>query len=309
MTILVAGSTGLVGSAILEALKIQGRAVIGISSKDADLRNFSDTLSIVERIKPNTIIDAAAKVGGLNFNSTHPVDFLVDNLKIQNNLIEAAHLTNVEKFIFLGSSCIYPKVSPQPIKEEYLMTGKLEKTNSAYAIAKLCGIELINSHRHQNKKAWINCIPTSVYGNRDNFDIGKGHVIPALIQKIDNAKKGNSNEITLLGTGSPMREFIHSSDLAAAILVCIDKYDSDEPINIGTGFEISIKDLAKLIAEIIGYTGLIKWDNNWPDGTPRKLLDSTKVKRLGWSPLISLEDGLRSTINWYAETVGVLTDK
>ena len=304
MTILVAGSSGLVGSAIVDKLNKLNHNVIGVSSKDLDLRDRENTIRTIEEIKPKVIIDAAARVGGLNYNSSNPVDFLVDNLRIQNNLMEAAHKSEVEKFIFLGSSCIYPKNSLQPIKEEYLMTGKLESTNSAYAVAKLSGIELVKAYRHQYKKPWINIIPTSVYGPRDNFNTATSHVIPALIKKFENAVKNNLKEVILLGTGSPKREFIHSEDLADAILLCLERYDSDDPINIGTGFEISINDLANLISLTVGFTGDIKWDNNWPDGTPRKLVDSTKINDLGWKPNISLESGLKSTINWYSQTLG-----
>jgi len=304
MTILVAGSSGLVGSAIVNKLNILGHHVIGVSSKDLDLRDRENTIISIEKIKPKVIIDAAARVGGLNYNSSNPVDFLVDNLRIQNNLMEAAYKSEVEKFIFLGSSCIYPKNSLQPIKEEYLMTGKLESTNSAYALAKLSGIELIKAYRHQYKKPWINIIPTSVYGPGDNFNLATSHVIPALIKKFQNAVKNNLEEVILLGTGSPKREFIHSDDLADAILVCLAKYDSDDPINIGTGFEISINALANLVSSATGFNGNIKWDRNWPDGTPRKLVDSTKINELGWKPNISLESGLKSTINWYSETLG-----
>jgi len=304
MTILVAGSSGLVGSAIVTKLNKLNHNVIGVSSKDLDLRDRENTIRTIEEIKPKVIIDAAARVGGLNYNSSNPVDFLVDNLRIQNNLMEAAYKSEVEKFIFLGSSCIYPKNSLQPIKEEYLMTGKLESTNSAYAVAKLSGIELIKSYRHQYKKPWINIIPTSVYGPRDNFNTATSHVIPALIKKFENAVKNNLKEVILLGTGSPKREFIHSEDLADAILLCLERYDSDDPINIGTGFEISINDLANLVSLTVGFTGDIKWDHNWPDGTPRKLVDSTKINDLGWKPNISLESGLKSTINWYSQTLG-----
>lgn len=304
MTILVAGSSGLVGSAIVNKLNKLDHHVIGVSSKDLDLRDRENTIRTIEKIKPKVIIDAAARVGGLNYNSSNPVDFLVDNLRIQNNLMEAAYKSEVEKFIFLGSSCIYPKNSLQPIKEEYLMTGKLESTNSAYAVAKLSGIELVKAYRHQYKKPWINIIPTSVYGPRDNFNTATSHVIPALIKKFENAVKNNLKEVILLGTGSPKREFIYSEDLADAILLCLERYDSDDPINIGTGFEISINDLAKLISLTVGFTGDIKWDHTWPDGTPRKLVDSTKINDLGWKPNISLESGLKSTINWFSETLG-----
>ena len=303
MSILIVGSTGLVGSAILNKFKIMGLKPIGISSKDLDLRRYSRTLNFIRKIKPRIIINSAAKVGGINYNKNYPVEFLLDNLKMQNNLIEAAYFCDVERFIFLGSSCIYPKDSKQPIKEEYLFSGKLEKTNSAYAIAKLCGIELINSFQTQFGRDWISVIPTSVYGPRDNFDKDKGHVIPSLISKFSEAIISGKKEITLLGTGTPKREFIHSDDLASAIHICLENYYEKEPINIGTGFEFSIKEIAELIAEILGYSGTINWDDSWPDGTPRKLLDSSKIFSLGWSPNIPIDVGLYSTIKWYKANV------
>jgi len=299
MTILVAGGTGLVGSAIVEKLQFSKKSVMSISSQNVDLRNLESTLNLINEIRPNIIINAAAKVGGLNYNNKFPVDFLVENLSIQNNLISAAFQYDVEKFIFLGSSCIYPKISQQPIKEEFLMSAKLEETNSAYAMAKLCGIELVTSYRRQYGKSWINLIPTSVYGPRDNFTDTASHVIPGMIKKFSESIKHNLNVVTFFGTGAPLREFIHSDDLASAVLLCMESYDSDEPINIGTGFEISVFDLAYLIAKLIGFTGDILWDSSLPDGTPRKLLDSTKITNLGWKPSISLEAGLKSVINWY----------
>lgn len=304
MTILVAGSTGLVGSALVHELQLKNYNVIGLSSTEVDLRDKNATFKFIKQIRPQVIINAAARVGGINYNKSNPVDFLLDNLKIQNNLVEGSHNFEIEKLIFLGSSCIYPKNCLQPIKEEYLMSGQLESTNSAYAIAKITGIELVKSYRYQYQKSWINIIPTSVFGPRDNFNSVTSHVIPSMIMKFRYAIENNLSEVIFLGTGLPNREFIHSSDLAKGILVCIEKYDSDEPINIGTGFEISIMNLANLISSIIGFTGSIKWDNSWPDGTARKLLDSTKIKNLQWEPKISLEKGLESAIEWYVKMSG-----
>lgn len=304
MTILVAGSTGLVGSALVHELQLKNYNVIGLSSTEVDLRDKNATFKFIKQIRPQVIINAAARVGGINYNKSNPVDFLLDNLKIQNNLVEGSHNFEIEKLIFLGSSCIYPKNCLQPIKEEYLMSGQLESTNSAYAIAKITGIELVKSYRYQYQKSWINIIPTSVFGPRDNFNSVTSHVIPSMIMRFRYAIENNLSEVIFLGTGLPNREFIHSSDLAKGILVCIEKYDSDEPINIGTGFEISIMNLANLISSIIGFTGSIKWDNSWPDGTARKLLDSTKIKNLQWEPKISLEKGLESAIEWYVKMSG-----
>ena len=303
MTILVAGGSGLVGSAIVQEFLSNQVSVSGFSSTEVDLRERSKTLEFIEKAKPKIIINAAAKVGGINYNSSNPVEFLLDNLKIQNNLIEAAHIHGVEKVVFLGSSCIYPKHCPQPIKEEYLMSGQLETTNASYAIAKIAGIELVKSYRREYDKKWISIIPTSVYGPKDNFDLKTSHVIPSMIKKFKHAIENDLSEVTFLGTGSPLREFIYSADLARAILICVMEYDSDEPINIGTGSEISIKDLATLISSIMGFGGSILWDKSWPDGTPRKLLDSTKIGDLGWEPKVSLEKGLECEIEWYSNSL------
>lgn len=299
MNYLIAGSTGLVGSSILEVFRDKYDSVIGLSSSDVDLTNKEKTFDFFHKIKPDIVIDAAAKVGGIMANDKFPVDFLLNNIKIQNNLLEASHFMDVQKLIFLGSSCIYPKLSAQPIKEEYLLTGKLENTNSAYAIAKIAGIELINSYRKQYKKNWISVIPSNVYGPNDNFNLDNSHVLPALIRKIIKAKKNNIPNVVLWGSGTPLREFIFSSDLAKAIDLVIEKYNDEMPINIGTGEEVSIASLAKLIANQVGYKGEIIWDKSKPDGTPRKVLDNSKISSLGWYPETSLSEGIKKTIEWY----------
>jgi GDP-L-fucose synthase len=301
MTILVAGASGLVGSAIVRELKRINMSVIGISSKDLNLLDRSRTFSYLKSIKPTVVIDAAAKVGGIGGNNAHPVEFLTQNIQIQSNLMDAAHEVNVERFIFLGSSCIYPKTCPQPIKEEYILTGELEETNSAYAIAKIAGIELIKSYRKEYNRSWISVMPTNLYGPNDNFNLETSHVLPALIRKFFDAVRINSTEVVLWGTGSPLREFLHVDDLAKAILVCLKNYDDMQHINVGSGIEISIKDLAIKIADIVGYNGKIIWNSNYPNGTPRKVLDITKITNLGWVPLISLDSGIKSTIEWYSQ--------
>lgn len=297
--ILVAGASGLVGSAILRKCKELNLEAIGISSKDVDLLDRSATFEYLNNIKPEIVIDAAARAGGIGANNSFPVQFLTENIQIQSNLIDASHSANVKKFLFLGSSCIYPRNCKQPIKEEYLLTGELEKTNSAYAIAKIAGIELIKSYRKQYSHSWISLMPTNLYGPNDNFNIETGHVIPALINKFENAKKINNPKVKLWGTGNALREFMHVDDLASAVIFCLEKFDSDNHINVGTGEETSIKELANLIANKLGYLGEIEWDTNQPDGTPRKVLDSNSLAKLGWKSTISLNVGLSKTIEWY----------
>jgi GDP-L-fucose synthase len=301
MTILVAGGTGLVGSAIVRELKRVNRDVVGISSKDVNLLDREKTFAYIKKLNPTAIIDAAAKVGGIGGNNAFPVEFLTQNLQIQSNLMDAAHAAKTEKFVFLGSSCIYPRNCPQPIKEDYLLTGELEQTNSAYAIAKIAGIELIKSYRKEYGYKWISVMPTNLYGSNDNFDLETSHVLPALIRKFIEAKQNNKSEVSVWGSGTPLREFLHTDDLAKAVLLCMEKYDDAQQINVGSGVEISILDLANKIAEKVGFSGSIVMDANKPDGTPRKVLDITKVSNLGWKPTISLDQGIASTVEWYLE--------
>jgi GDP-L-fucose synthase len=294
-----AGATGLAGSAIVRAYQATGAEVIPVSRKVIDLLDRQATFDFIKFAKPSLIVDAAAKVGGIGANNTYPVEFLADNLRIQNNLMEAAHAADVEKFIFLGSSCIYPRDCAQPIKEEYLLTGPLETTNSAYAVAKIAGIELIKSFRKEYGRQWISLMPTNLYGPNDNFELQGSHVLPAFIRRfVEAAEKGASVE-TLWGTGSPKREFLHVDDLASAVVHLGNRYNSAEHLNIGTGEDLTIKELAELVAELAGFKGEIAWDSSKPDGTPRKVLDVSKAKSLGWSPKISLRDGIASTISWY----------
>ena len=299
MTIIVAGGTGLVGSAIVRELKRLNQDVIGISSKDVDLLDRNKTFDFIHNLKPTAIIDSAAKVGGIGGNNAYPVEFLSQNLQIQSNLMDAAHAAKVSKFVFLGSSCIYPRNCAQPIKEEYLLTGDLEQTNSAYAVAKIAGIELIKSYRKEYGYKWISVMPTNMYGPNDNFDLENGHVLPVLIRKFVEAKRSGISQVTLWGSGSPLREFLHVDDLAKAVLLCMDKYNDSQQINIGSGHEVSIKELAAKISIAVGFSGEIIWDVSKPDGTPRKVLDSSKIAKLGWKPLIELEEGIISTVKLY----------
>lgn len=301
MTILVAGGSGLVGSAILNELSLSKKQAVGISSKDVNLLNRSETFDFIHQLKPSLVVDAAAKVGGIGANDKYPVDFLSENLQIQTNLIDACHYAGVAKVIFLGSSCIYPRNCPQPIKESYILTGGLEPTNSAYAIAKISGLELIRSYRKQYNHKWITVMPTNLYGPNDNFDLQSSHVLPALIRKFVEAKDSNSSTVSLWGTGSAIREFLFVEDLAKAIIFCADNYDSDEHINIGTGVGISIKNLAEKIAELTDFKGQINWDATKPDGMPVKVLDTEKITKMGWKPRVDLDEGIIKTIKWYRE--------
>lgn len=301
MTVLVAGATGLAGSAIIRELTRIGKPVVGISSKDVDLLDRNATFKYLNKLKPNVVIDAAAKVGGISANNNYPVEFLSENIRIQTNLIDAAHSAKVEKFVFLASSCVYPKNCPQPIKEEYVLTGALESTNSAYAIAKLAGIELIKAYRKEFGNRWISVMPTNLYGPNDNFDLESSHVFPALIRKFIEAKKSNANIVKLWGTGKPRREFLHVDDLAKAIIICLDNYDEDQQINIGSGIDLTVAELAKKIAKNTGFTGSINWDAAREDGTPQKVLDIQKITNLGWKPTINLDQGIKLTVEWYLE--------
>ena len=301
MTVIVAGATGLVGSAIVRAFKSKGQNVIGINRSVVDLMDAKATEAFISEAKPSLIVDAAAKVGGIGANDSFPVEFLVNNLTIQDNLMNAAYRAGVARFIFLGSSCIYPRDCPQPIKEEYLMTGPLEATNSAYAIAKIAGIELVNSYRKEYGTKWISLMPTNLYGPGDNFDLAVSHVLPAFIRRFVQATEDGADKVTLWGSGSPLREFLHVDDLAQAVIMASEKYDSNLHLNIGSGEDLTIKELAYKVAAAAGFTGKIEWDSSEPDGTPRKILDVSRIKALGWKPKITLDEGIASTIAWYKE--------
>jgi GDP-L-fucose synthase len=301
VTVVVAGATGLVGSAIVKTFESKGKSVIGINRSVVDLTDEKATADFISKAKPSLIVDAAAKVGGIGANNSYPVEFLTDNLTIQSNLMNAAHKAGVPNFVFLGSSCIYPRDCAQPIKEEYLMTGPLEETNSAYAIAKIAGIELVNSYRKEFGTKWISLMPTNLYGPKDNFDLSASHVLPAFIRRFVEAAESSANKITLWGSGRPLREFLHVDDLAQAVVVASEKYDSSLHLNVGSGEDLTIKHLAEKVAAAAGFAGKIEWDSSKPDGTPRKVLDVSRVKALGWKPTITLDEGIASTITWYKE--------
>ncbi len=289
----------MVGSAIAEEARKQGHEVLGKSSKELDLTNREAVFAEMKSVKPDALVIAAAKVGGIGANSTFPVDFLSVNLQIQTNLLDAAHAADIERVLFLGSSCIYPKFAPQPLTESALLTGELEPTNEPYAIAKIAGLKLVEAYRKQYGHKWISAMPTNLYGPRDNFDLESAHVLPALIHRFHNAKVNNLAEVAIWGDGTPLREFLHVEDLAKACLKLLAEYDDSVAINLGSSQELSIAELAKTIADVIGYTGKIVLDNSKPNGTPQKLLNSEKINLLGWKAQIDLKDGLASTYNWF----------
>jgi GDP-L-fucose synthase len=299
MRLYIAGITGMVGSALAYEAQNQGFEVIGKSSQEIDFTNRSLAFKEINEEHPDALIIAAAKVGGIGANELFPVDFLSINLQIQTNLLDAAHSANIQKVLFLGSSCIYPKFARQPLQESSLLTGLLEPTNEAYALAKIAGLKLVQAYRKQFSRRWISAMPTNLYGPRDNFHIEGAHVLPALISKFSTAHEENYSSVKIWGDGSPLREFLHVDDLAKACLLLLQEYDDEVPINIGSGQEISINNLAQLIAQITGYKGQIEYDMSHPNGTPRKYLDSSKISALGWSPKVNLQNGIASTYEWF----------
>lgn len=301
---LVAGASGMVGRAIVRIAKSQGVAeVIEVTSKTCDLRDSDKTRQLLLDTKPDIVIDAAAKVGGILANSTEPVEFMITNIQIQTNLFSASHEADVKKVVFLSSSCVYPKHANQPIKESSLLTGPLEETNSAYAIAKISGMRLIQAYRQEYGRNWISVMPTNLYGTYDNFAVTSSHVLPALIRKFHDAKLANENQVTLWGTGTPQREFMEVDDFARALTFIIDRYGDEETINIGVGKDHTINEVAQVIKEVVGFHGDIVWDTSKPDGTPRKLLDISKLKKLGFTPELNLKEGVTKTYNWFLEQV------
>jgi GDP-L-fucose synthase len=297
--IFVAGANGMVGSAIVRVLESQGfKNIIKKSSKELDLRNQQQVQDFFEKEKPEFVFLAAAKVGGIHANNTYPAKFLYDNLMIQNNVIHAAYLHQVEKLLFLGSSCIYPKFANQPISEDSLLTGSLEPTNEAYAIAKIAGVEMCKFYKKQYNCNFISAMPTNLYGYNDNFDLNNSHVLPALLRKFVEAKKNAAKEVTIWGSGKPMREFLFVDDLATACLFLMENYNDESTINVGTGKDVTILELAKTIQKIVGYSGELVFDASKPDGTPRKLLDVSKINNLGWTHEIELEEGIKLTYQW-----------
>ena len=300
MKIYVAGHRGLVGSAIVRAIEAGGKHTwIGRAHSELDLLDRKAVFDYVASEKPEAIVIAAAKVGGIHANNSFPVQFLTENLQIETNLMDAAHAARIPRLLFLGSSCVYPKLAQQPIKEEYLLTGELEKTNEAYALAKISGLKLVQAYRNQYGHKWISAMPTNMYGPGDNFDLESSHVLPALIRKFHDAKTNGNNSVTLWGSGTPKREFLHADDLGRACLFLLENYDDEVAINVGVGEEIAIKELAELIKGIIGFQGDIAWDDSKPDGTPRKLLDVSRIAKLGWKAEIELADGIESTYAWF----------
>src|SRR5256886_16615795 len=302
--IFIAGHRGLVGSALLRRLEAEG--FHNLPRRDRSQLDLGDEQAVRKFMfeeQPAIVVLAAAKVGGIKANNDLPVEFLLDNLRIQNNVIQAAHDAGVRKLLFLGSSCIYPKHAPQPIPESALLSGPLESTNEAYAIAKIAGIKLCQAYAREYGANFISAMPTNLYGPNDNFDLETSHVLAALLRKAHEAKTSGAREIVVWGSGKPRREFLHVDDLASACLFLLEKYDSPEIINVGCGEDISIRELAELICDVVGFTGELAWDGTKPDGTPRKLLDITKLRNLGWQPTIPLRDGIAQTYDWFFKNV------
>ena len=300
--IYVAGHKGLVGSALVRNLEAKGYTnIIGRTFEELNLTIQADVNKFFEEEKPEYVILAAARVGGIHANNTYPAEFIYDNLMIQNNVIKAAHNHGVKKLLFLGSSCIYPKLAPQPIKEEYLLTGALEETNEAYAIAKIAGLEMCKFFKRQYGDNFISCMPTNLYGPNDNFDLQSSHVLPALIRKFHEAKVNNQPTVEVWGTGTPLREFIYVDDMADACIFLMENYDGEQHVNIGTGEEVSIRQLAETVKEVVGFEGELVFNTDMPDGTPRKLTVVDKLHGLGWKHKITLNEGIRLAYNWFLE--------
>ena len=302
--IFVAGHRGMVGSALIRGLETAGfNKLLKRDRSELDLGDSEAVTKFFRNEKPEVVIFAAAKVGGIKANNEQPVEFLLENLRLQNNVIAAAHESGVRKLLFLGSSCIYPKLAPQPIPESALLSGPLEPTNEAYAIAKIAGVKLCQAFSREYGANFISAMPTNLYGPNDNFDLETSHVLAALLRKAYEAKKSSARELVVWGTGKPRREFLHVDDCASACLFLLEKYDSPEIINVGCGEDISIHELAELICEVVGFDGELSWDKTKPDGTPRKLLDLSKLRGLGWTPTIPLRDGIARTYEWFLKNV------
>jgi len=302
--IYVAGHRGLVGSAIIRRLRQEGYSnLLTATSKELDLREQSDVREFFDRERPDYVFLAAARVGGILANNEFPADFIYQNLMIEANVIESARLFDVSKLLFLGSTCIYPKMAPQPLREEYLLSGALEPTNEWYAVAKIAGIKLCQAYQRQYGSKFISAMPTNLYGPEDNFDLASSHVMPALIRKFHEAKVKNNPEVTIWGSGKPMREFLHVDDCAAACLYLMEHYDGEEIVNIGVGVDVSIADLAGLVGEVVGFRGELVYDSSKPDGTPRKLVDTSKINAIGWRASIPLEEGIKNTYQWFLDNV------
>ncbi|MDP5107239.1 MAG: GDP-L-fucose synthase [Polaribacter sp.] len=303
--IYIAGHRGMVGSAVWRALEHKGYTnLIGRTSKELDLKDQVAVVAFLEKEKPVAIIDAAARVGGILANNDFPYQFLMENMQIQNNLIDSALKAGIEKFVFLGSSCIYPKFAPQPLKEEYLLTDSLEPTNEWYAIAKITGVKLCQAIRKQFNKDYVSLMPTNLYGHYDNFDLQTSHVLPAMIRKFHEAKENNHADVVLWGSGTPMREFLFVDDMAEAVVYALENELPEYLYNVGSGKDITIKELAETIQKVTGHQGTIVWDASKPDGTPRKLMDVSKMKEIGWQYSTELNEGIAQTYAWYLENIG-----
>jgi GDP-L-fucose synthase len=308
-TFYVAGHRGLVGSAVVRRLAAAGfENIVGKTSAELDLKDRDAVFDFFAHTKPRYVVLAAAKVGGILANSTHPVDFLSDNMRIQVNVFDAAREAQVQRLLFLGSSCIYPKFAEQPIREDSLLTGHLEPTNDAYAIAKIAGILHVQAVRRQYGLPWISAMPTNLYGPNDNFSPKGSHVLPALIRRYDEAAASGAKSVTNWGTGSPRREFLHSDDMADACLHLLEHYDGPEQVNVGSGTDITIREIAETVGSVVGFTGETEWDTSKPDGTPQKLLDVSKLAQAGWTSKIGLREGLERTVAWYRENTGTLRE-
>lgn len=308
MKIFVAGHSGLVGSAICRLIdRSNQHSWVGATRLELDLFDRKKVFEYVKKEKPDAVIVAAARVGGIIANATYPVEFLSENLQIEMSLLDACHAADIPKVLFLGSSCIYPRLAPQPIKEEYLLTGELEPTNEAYALSKIVGIKLVQSYRREYGRQWISAMPTNLYGEGDNFHVENSHVLPAMLRRLHEAKVSGLETVTMWGSGTPRREFLHVDDLATACIFLLESYDGDIPLNIGCGTDITIRELAQIVAKVTNFEGNIDWDQTKPDGTPQKLLDTSRINNLGWKPTIPLEDGIRDTYEWFLNRV--LTDE
>jgi len=302
--IFVAGHRGMVGSALIRALEAAGFSkLLKRDRSELDLGDSAAVSKFFAKEKPEVVIFAAAKVGGIKANNDQPVEFLLENLRVQNSVIAAAHENGARKLLFLGSSCIYPKLAPQPIPESALLSGPLEPTNEAYAIAKIAGVRLCQAFSREYGANFVSAMPTNLYGPNDNFDLETSHVLAALLRKGYEAKKSSARELVVWGTGTPHREFLHVDDCASACLFLLEKYDSPEIVNVGCGEDISIRELAELVSEVVGFDGELSWDKTKPDGTPRKLLDVSKLRGLGWTPTIPLRDGIAQTYDWFLKNV------
>jgi GDP-L-fucose synthase len=304
LKIYVAGHRGLVGSAIVRNIDAGANHTwIGKTRQELDLFNRKKVFEYIRQEQPDAVVIAAARVGGIQANNTYPVEFLTENLQIELSILDACHAADIPRVLFLGSSCIYPRLAPQPIKEEYLLTGELEPTNEAYALSKIAGIKMVQSYRRQYGRSWISTMPTNLYGIGDNFHPDNSHVLPAMLRRLHEAKVSGAKTVTMWGSGTPRREFLHVDDLATACVFLIETYDGDIPLNVGCGIDVTIKELAETVARVVEFEGSIEWDSSKPDGTPQKLLDTSRINQLGWFPAVSLEDGIRDTYAWFLEKI------